>query len=112
MKMCFDFLTGLESNRDVCRGKMDLRELIVRFHQSGIGLMSFKLRIKLGVSFTSHLSISKELLVVLVPSLLTRERLFQSLSQLQKAILPLRLAIGTRGTTRLVVFAISQAMTF
>lgn len=54
---------GLEFNKGEVHGKMGFLELTVQFLQSGTGLTSFRLKIRLGVSFTSLLSICRELLV-------------------------------------------------
>lgn len=94
---------GQAFSRGGALGKMACLAQIVPFLQSGIGLINFRSRIKLGVSFTSPHSISRGQQEVLVASLLTIEQLFRFLSTPLMGISPLQLEIGTQETTRLVV---------
>jgi hypothetical protein len=62
--------SGLEFKCGVIHGRMVFLAQIVQFIRKGIGLISFKSRIKLGAISTSPLSIFREHLAALVLSLL------------------------------------------
>lgn len=91
---------GLEYSREGARGKMGFLAQIAPFLQSGIGLINFRLRIRLGVSFTSPHSISRGHQEVLVALLLIIEQLFRSLLTPLMGISPLQSEIGTHEITR------------
>jgi len=84
-------------------GKMESLAQIVQFLPNGIGHTNSKSRIKLEVSFTSLLLISKEPLVALVPLLSIIGKSSQFLFHSQIKIFSLSLVIGILRTTRLVI---------
>lgn len=75
----FCCVVGMGSNIGKTRGKTVFWALTVLFLLVGTGLMSFKSKTRLVVSFISHLQISREQLVVMVASLSTIETSFQFL---------------------------------
>lgn len=88
---------------DVTHGKMESLAQIVQFLPIGIGHISSKSRIKLEVSFTSLLLVSKEPLVALVPLLSIIGKLFKFLLHGRMERFSLWLVIGILRTTRLVI---------
>lgn len=96
-------VAGLGFKCGEIHGKMEFLVQIVQFLPNGIGHTNSKSRIKLGVSFTSLLLISKELLVALDPLLSTIGTLSQFLLHSQMGILSLWLVTGIHRTTRLVI---------
>lgn len=80
------FVTGMVFNRGEFLGKMGYSVLIARFLPSGTGLTNSKLRTRLGVSFTSRLSIFKGPRVVTVDLLLPIEILLHFPLQPQTGI--------------------------
>lgn len=103
-KIVIDACAGLGFKWGVTHGRMESKEQIVQSLRNGIGHISFKWRIKLEAFSTSHLSIFKECLVVLVLLLLITGKSFQFLLISQMGILFFWLVTGIPATIRLVLF--------
>jgi len=102
----------MESNIGKTHGKMVFWELIVQFLLVGIGLMSFKLKIRLVVSFIFLLQIFKELLVVMEGLLSIIALSFRFLSLFLMVMLLSLSVIGILRAIRFLHIALNLSLLF